>query len=207
MKNLSDLVEEYQVTKSSLILDEIASILHPLIKEKSSYIFYRKYYCIYLEGKKKGYFNLSRLRYISLEDIEQDLWLTIFGIIKKYNPKKSFHPYLYGTLWQWKPSFINEDFIRQITVKRLYIIDTQGISQDMEIEDYKDNSKVKLILKNNWDKLNKDEQNILNEILNNLNIQNKELANKLKLTESRITQILAKLRETLKPFFYLFNFM
>lgn len=201
MKNLNQLIIEYKKSKDTLNLDEIAEILYPLIRKKSTYIFYRKYYPLSLYGNnQKGYFNLSKTGLVDYEDTEQDCWVAIFNIIKNFNIKKDFYTYLYSTLWVWKPSFITIDFIKQISSLRLYIVDEEGNEPDRNLEE-KSIGKIELILKNNWGILDSIEQDILTEILNNINIGHREMSMKFDISEFKITQIMNKIREKLRPYF------
>lgn len=107
MKTLTELALEYKKTKQPLILGELFTRLEPMIKEKAQYIFYKKVF--------KGNVVLAKTKLVELEDVEQELHLTVLRLLERYDTRKSFETYLYSTLWNIKlHNILNEDFYNQL---------------------------------------------------------------------------------------------
>lgn len=226
MINLTELVKEYKQTKNSLMLNKIYKELFTTIQQKARYIYFAKWYplnlyhpckfcrnCIKLNNVPKaehneickeceeckcvkGFFNLKKSNLCEYEDVENDIWLEIMRTIENFDITKDFNTYLFSNLWEFIPSFITKNFVKSLLNKSLTKVDSEGNETEMEIadEEEKDNQfDIETIIK-----LCKTEQE--KEIIQLLikGLKQKEIAEKLEVSEQYISKKLIKLRKQLK---------
>jgi len=205
MNNITSLIIEYKQTHLSKILDDIFKELNPIIEKKSKYIYFQKYFPISLYNKcseclnckehkcnichkctcKKGTFNLHRNNLCDYEDVKQDLSMEILKLIEKFDIKRDFDTYFYATLWNWKPSFLNKDFIKTLI--------SESIENQPELIDKKklcDFNIEELITKLK----NKIDRQIIYNLLKDNKLSQIALANKLGLTKSQIDYRIKKIK-------------
>jgi RNA polymerase sigma factor (sigma-70 family) len=144
----------------------------------------------------KGFFNLKKSNLCEYEDVENDIWLEIMRTIENFDITKDFNTYLFSNLWEFIPSFITKNFVKSLLNKSLTKVDSEGNETEMEIadEEEKDNQfDIETIIK-----LCKTEQE--KEIIQLLikGLKQKEIAEKLEVSEQYISKKLIKLRKQLK---------
>ena len=205
MTNITISIIEYKQTHSSKILNDIFKELNPIIEKKSKYIYFQKYFPISLYNKcssclnckehkcnichkctcKKGTFNLHRNNLCDYEDVKQDLSMEILKLIEKFDITRDFDTYFYATLWNWKPSFLNKDFIKTLV--------SESIGNQPELIDKKkiyDFNIQELIAKLK----NKIDRQIIYNLLKDNGLSQKELAIKLGLTKSSLDYRIKKIK-------------
>ena len=188
--NVTDLVKEYKQTKSEKIFNKIYEKLKPFIREKSKYLYVTKFFQI---GKR--YYSVSDSSY-QREDIEQDLMLEILKMIKKYDGIRDFNTYLISSLWKYKPSFVNREFIN-------------CLGQD-QISEHEESEKVAYEIENNFfaeDILSfcksENEKKVMFAYLSDTSLSQLEIARKIGVSQQYISLILLGLQKKLKK--YLLN--
>jgi len=211
---LNNLVKNYKQTKDQKIINQIIGLLRDTIQNKAKYIFERKYYplslyhkckvCREAQGEDKctcirGTFNLKKEHLCEYLDVENDLWCEILRIINNYDITKDFNTYLYATLWNWTPSFINKNFIKSLRNKSLSYANKEGKEMDIVDDDSENtiinNSTLQAIY--SVCKTNR-EKEILSILLKNNKISQKQIAKKLKVTQQSVSKIIQKLRLNIK---------
>jgi RNA polymerase sigma factor (sigma-70 family) len=226
MLNLTNLVIQYKQSKDKSIIDKIYTELKSIIQQKAKFIYYAKWYPMNLYHKCKhcrnceklnnvpksehnlickdcnecncikGFFNLKKSNLCEYEDVENDIWLEIMRTIENFDITKDFNTYLFSNLWEFIPSFITKNFVKSLLNKSLTKVDSEGNETEMEIadEEEKDNQfDIETIIK-----LCKTEQE--KEIIQLLikGLKQKEIAEKLEVSEQYISKKLIKLRKQLK---------
>jgi len=166
MENLSELVREYRKTKDNKILENIWRLLEPIIKEKASYVYYQQTYplnlykpckfcknCKKVKGKSlvdktkickeckdckciKGLFNLYEKKLCDYKDVESDVWLEIMRIIGNYDVTRDFNKYLFGNLWEYKPSFMTRGFVDNFIKNRPLYKVNKDTDEEYERDDF-----------------------------------------------------------------------
>ena len=182
MKNLNQLVVTYKQTKDKEILNQIFSLLNKTIHDKATYIFYRKKFY-----KNKNCFYLFKIKTLQLNDIENELKLLILKLIEKTDINKPFDKYLFSSIWNWGKSL--SSLCEEINYRSIF--------------QYED----KLTVQPNIDIYNlerlcttKQEQMIIEMIKESPKIKQSEMAERLEVTQSRIAQILKKLRKKIRKY-------
>lgn len=185
-------VIKYKETKSHNDLNQAIQSLMPIIKWKASYVFYRQVVKI-----RDKYIVLHQTKLVELNDIEQELAMTIVSLIEKYNPSKPFKNYFYSSIWNWTPDFIrSKDFISRLYMKN-----------ESELPDHNDyfinNKKINNILDNlikEDDELTEEEEKIIILYIENNKITQEEVAKKLGITQQAISLKLKDLRKKMNKF-------
>lgn len=191
MKNLTELVREYKKTKSQALLNDIFSQLAQIIKEKATFIFYKQRFNI-----KGTVFKLVDTQQIELEDVIQEINLEIVKLINKYDIKKKFEPYLYSTLWKFKPHFINQDFVNQLKNVPSTMIDNEGNEKSIleNIEVLPEVGNYMELFEN----LTEIEKKVVKIYAENPTIKQRQLADTLGLTQQEVSKIMESIRKKVK---------
>ncbi len=182
MKNLDNLIIQYQKTKDKKTLNDIFILLKPIIKSKSSYVFYRKNL-----RKNDQTFKLYELGTITINDIEQELRVLILRLINDYNGKASFSTYLYSSIWNWgnslsylyegfKTTFLPEDDEQLITNPNIEIYNLEGVNMTYT------------------------EKRIFELFKENQYIKQSQIAERLGVTQARLSQIIKKFRKKITKY-------
>jgi ribosome-associated translation inhibitor RaiA len=227
---LEPLVKEYKKTKSNVIFKKIYDLLLYKVTKKATYMFNEKWYSINLYSKckycirchrldnaseklrklicdkclicecEKGTFNLKQYGLCDLEEVIQDLWIRITGVIESYQEDKKFYPYFESCLYDYQPSFINADFIKLIKNKPMTYL-SDGQEKDIDIIDYNTLEEVnnqefniddiKSVCKTKIDK------ELVELYLNTPQITMEEAGKKLNRTQQAISKIFKKLQKRL----------
>jgi RNA polymerase sigma factor (sigma-70 family) len=221
MINLTNLVKEYKETKSEVKLNTILKTMHHIITKKAQYVFYRKYYPLSLYQKckscqecklkkckkcnkcrcEKGAFNLAEKNLCDYMDVEQDLTMEILRLIENFDVRKNFETYLFSTLWNWRPSFLNRDMIKQIHSQSLYEENEDGEYKEVELpapdKKYAEALKVQLA---EFLKVcnNEIERKVILNLLSNKMLNQSEIAIKLGITRQAVSKIMLKLKKRIK---------
>lgn len=219
--NIEILVKEYKQTQNKKILNDIFISLKKLVQKKSKYVYHKKFYPLSLYSKCsecrncqdktqcegcikctciKGTFNLKRNQLCDYEDVENDLWLEILRIIKNYNITKNFDTYLYASLWEWRPSFVNKNLLKEIETRSLTRSEEcDSISED--VPDYTSGEQNQLGWKiEEIERIckTKNEQLVLSILLSNNRLNQEEIATKANLTRQTVSKIIKTLRKKIK---------
>jgi RNA polymerase sigma factor (sigma-70 family) len=180
-KEITDLIKEYKITKSKILMEKIFILLDPMIKIKSKSVHY-----------------LIRKYKLEVEDVKQELCLKILQIINEFNPEKSFENYLFSCLRRWQPVLKKED---RTKYKSLYYINqTTG---EEEEEKFTDNLGQKptqnLIIEDIFKECKTDiEKQICKLYLEYPKISEAEIAEKLGTYQKDISRVINGLRKRLK---------
>jgi RNA polymerase sigma factor (sigma-70 family) len=202
MTKLTELIIEYKKTKDKILSEKIYIELRFIVEKKAKYIFEQKYYPIslYHKSEKNGCFNLRKHNLCEYFDVENDLWIEIFRIIENYDITKEFENYLYSSLKNWTPSFINKNFVDSLANNSLNYVRNEE-EQLIEIED--DNGKNITEQNSNLEEIfaicNTDrERKILSIILGEKGITQKEIAKKIGISQPAVNKILRGLKKKIK---------
>ena len=226
MINLTNLVKEYKQTKNKLIIDKIYLELKITIKQKAKFIYYHKWYplnlyhpCKFCRNCKqlnnvpksehnlickecnkckciKGFFNLKKNNLCEYEDIENDIWLEILRTIENFDITKDFNVYLFSNLWEFIPTFITKNFVKSLLNKSLIQTDEEGnetmIESEIESEPKISIEEIFKVCKTEM------ERKICKLYLENPNLSQEELAEKLGTYKMNISRIINRLQKRLK---------
>jgi len=129
---LHQLVKEYKKTNNQKFLNEIVILLTPIIKSKARFIYHKKWFNVNRDSHNPKYINLKQSGKTTIEDVEQELWLTLIRIIKEYNSKKSFEAYLGISLNNWRPSFLNSSFTNSTNEYALVDYDQEQLESKID---------------------------------------------------------------------------
>lgn len=187
--NITELIENYNKTESIEIFDKIEKILDPIISQKARFIYYRQpFKSERIKGKKHVpfYFTLNKTNSLDYEDVKQEIWLMVYKLIKNFNGSNDFMTYLFTSLWKWKPT-IN---LKGMTGLEYIQIDenTENIADD-NINDLDTEYILNL--------LNPIEKEVVYYFYSNKYNQS-EIANILKISKGRISQILTRIKKKIK---------
>lgn len=218
MTKLENLIKQYKQKQNKKILSNIILLLQKVIKNKAKYIYYKKYYPLSLYHKcvscrkcidKKncancekctcitGTFNLKSNNLCDYFDIENDLWIEILRIIDNYDIRRSFNTYLYATLWNWIPSFITKNFIKELLNKSLTY---KNMTEKAIIVKPNQIEKEDLFhIKEKAEKyLTKKEKEVFYILLKDNRLKEIDIAKKLGITQQAISLRIKKIRSKLK---------
>ena len=239
MNNLTNLIIKYKGTKNPALLKEIFVILTPAMKKKATHTFFAKWYPLNLYHPckfcrncdklnnipksehnlicencdickcVKGFFNLKKNNLCEYEDVYQDLYLTVLEMINKFIPDKKFDNYFYTSLWEWKPSFINQNFVKSLLNKPLTKSNEEGeehelteVAEDSEIDKINLKQEIKLKYEKTIKKLlslckTDKEKQIINLYINDKQMTQEKVAKILGTYQRDISRIINKLRKRL----------
>jgi RNA polymerase sigma factor (sigma-70 family) len=149
----------------------------------------------------KGFFNLKRDNLCEYEDVENDIWLEILRVIENFDITKDFNVYVFSCLWEFVPSFITKNFVKSLLNKSLSKIDEEGNETEIDIpEEQKENPQkpsVQEILKECKTDI---ERKVCELYLENPNLSQEEMAEKLGTYKMGISRIINRLRKRLNKF-------
>jgi len=197
MNNLNELVKQYKKNKSSKILNEIFLIVDKQLQQKAKWIFYQQNFNI--EGK---ICKLNDVHKVDIDDIVQELRLTVLELIEKYNPKKPFENYLNHTLTHWFPEIMRKKDTRRdlglVSQGELYNEETE---EGINIENFpipEQTSQEKPDIDEMFVNLTEREKKLLELMIEFPEKNQQELADIIGVTQQRIDQILKGLRKKYK---------
>lgn len=188
MKDLNQLVKEYQKTKDNKIIDDIfKEIIHNL-NIKADYVYYQKKYML-----KDKCIRLKNTGIISRDDVFQELCLDVLKLIQNCDNDKPFINYYYGTLKYWKPKFINNDLYYQLTT-------TCQLTCDSETSLMLERGKTDPIITDEelYEELTDEQNKIVTLLYANPNLNQVDLARELKISQSAISLQLNEIRKKIK---------
>ena len=215
MNNLNELAKEYKQTKSQVILNNIFKLLYKALKDKASYVFYKQNF--FKEKRTTEIFNRKTKRFekkeeiitiklyntkkIELEDIEQELKLKVMELLTNFDVKKPFENYLFSTLKNWRPSYVQEvNFMKgldTINESDLNNKDEENINLDnfpAPEQKIEEPTNYEILFQN----LTIQERFLINILRRCPNKKQQELADIIGVTHQRIDQILKVLRKKVK---------
>jgi len=149
----------------------------------------------------RGFFNLRENNLCTYEDVVQELNMEILKMINN-DSIKDFDAYLISALWHWHPPFLTLDFVESIKHRTMSKIDENEEEEEVDITDEK-------VLKpdTNFNLENifgvcvtENEKKICEMYLENPQITQEEIAEKLGTYKMDISRIINKLRKKLKKF-------
>jgi predicted XRE-type DNA-binding protein len=192
MNNLNQLVITYKQTKDNNLLNKILKTLMPLIIKKSTYLFYRKKY-----NQHDKIFYLYELGTITLEDIKQELSMFTIKTINKYEykPKFNFISYYLYCIWHWGKNLIKLcDEYKKVSYNKENEQDySSENSEPFSLPDIDIYNLERL-------KTTKQELIIMEMIKDNPKIKQSQMAERLGVTQSRVSQIVKKLRKKIRKY-------
>ncbi len=101
---IDKLAIQYKKTGDSKIRNQLFEEVLPIIKEKSKYVYWYKSYKLYDKiCRVKHLYNVTE------EDIFQDLALDVLTWMENYSGRGSFKTYMFSSLWNWRPRYINKE--------------------------------------------------------------------------------------------------
>jgi len=187
MKKINELVKEYKKTKDSQILNKIFEVLKNIIKTKSEFIFYQRTFKM---GKYE--FRLVDTKQCELNDVKQELNLEILRMIKDWKGKQPFENYLFTSLWNWRPNFVNKKLIQHMF----------NVHEDDE-EDSKVNNipaepteiEEEINIDEMFSNLTDIEKKIVILLKDNPELNQSQLAETIGVTQQRISELLLNIRK------------
>jgi len=191
MININELAIQYKKNPTKLLLDKIFFELRFIIKNKATFIYFQK---------KFKYGNrtlvLSETKQVDLQDVKQDMCIEIMRIIKKYDCKKPFDNYLFSSLWNWKPHFLNKKFYNYLKNNSSEIVDEEGNEKSLiENIPQEESTTSELDFKEMFENLNETEKKVINLLTGNNNLKQSEIADIIGVKQSRISKILKGLKK------------
>ena len=195
MTELNQLVINYKRTKNKQILGKVFVLLEKQIKEKAKFIYYQKKY-VKKTRNRKLQIRLKDLKIIDFMDVLQDLNLYILKIIENYHVKKPFENYLYASLWDYRPTFLNSNFIQSTSnIGESEIIGEEGIEyfEDMLIVEPAE-IEEDIHLPEMFNNLDEEEKNLIKIILKYPRLKQAKMAKIARLTQQKVSEILTRLR-------------
>jgi predicted DNA-binding protein (UPF0251 family) len=180
MKNLNQLVINYKQTKDKEILNQIFSLLNKTIHDKATYLFYRRKF-----KKNNKWFYLSELGTLTVGDIEDELKLLILKLIQKADTTKPFDKYLFGSIWNWGKSLSHlcGEISKPLSLE---LEETTVTEPNIEIYNLEGVD------------MNYNEKRIIELIKENPKQTQMQMAERLGVTQSRVSQIVKKLRKKIR---------
>jgi RNA polymerase sigma factor (sigma-70 family) len=149
----------------------------------------------------RGFFNLRKDNLCEYEDVENDIWLEILRTIAKFEITKDFNVYLFSNLWEFIPSFITKDFVKSLSNKSLTQTDEEGNDTQIDIPEDNEETKSKPSLQEILKVCKTEiERKVCELYLENPNLSQTEIAEKLGTYQRDISRIINKLRKRLKKF-------
>jgi RNA polymerase sigma factor (sigma-70 family) len=205
MDNLTELAREYKKIKSQ----KVSSAL----KKKADYVFYEQKFfkneykvrifnretLKFKNEKRINTFRLCDTKKIELEDIQQELNLKVMELLEKYNISLPFTNYLFGTLKNWRPSYVQDINF----VKGLDTINESDLSGNKEIKDTDINdipapeqkTEESINLDTLFANLTSQEKMVINILRKDCKKKEDEIAKIIGVTQPRVAQILQSIRE------------
>jgi RNA polymerase sigma factor (sigma-70 family) len=208
MNKINELVIQYQKTKDKNILNEIFKELESTIDDIAKKTFYRKEFIkriynveIYDKKKeklitkqKKDYFKICDTRKLTIKDIKQELYIFILELINKCKSNKPFENYLYSSISKWIPSFINEEFIKNLDTQSIYKINEEGEEINL-VDEIPSQEEPEIEFKQD---LTDFEQKVWDLKINNLNLSQEEIAKELDVDQATISRAFADIKKKLQ---------
>jgi RNA polymerase sigma factor (sigma-70 family) len=191
MININELAIQYKKNPTKQLLDKLFYELRFIIKNKATFIYYQKKYRY---GKKT--LVLSETNQTTMDDVKQDMCFEIMRIIKKYNCKKPFDNYLFASLWNWKPHFLNKKFYNYLKNNPAEVIDEEGNEKSLiENIPQPETTTSELDFKEMFENLNETEKKVINLLIENNNLKQCEIAESIGVSQQRISQILEDIKK------------
>lgn len=188
--NINKLVKDFKETGKKEIMNEIYKILNPILESKGRYIFNRKVY-----KKNNKYINLKETNMIAEDDIFQELWVLVMEIIENYIPEKPFMNYFYSTLWHFRPSFIDQNFLFQNNI----VLESSLVTEE-NLNPLDNMIKTEPNQEPEFEELNDRENEIVKIIFCDSSIKQGELAKKMKISQQSISNIMIEIRKKIKNY-------
>ena len=192
---LNELAIEYKKNKDSQTLNEIFKLLLSKLDAIANNVFYTKKFF----GDNE--IVLSQTKKTTLKDIKQDLYLFVLELIEKYDVTRPFENYVNTSIYLWKPSCININFLREMKIT----------VSETEFEDEKGNSYLANLVgvdptsinaNNNYEglfkKLTSQEKMVLNILRKDSSLSQSVVARIIGVNEKRMSKIFLSLRKKYK---------
>ena len=196
MEKVEELAKQYKKTKKQELLNQIFIRLQNIIKKKADFIFYqKKFNC---NGK---IFRLNDIKKCELNDVLQELNLEVLRIIDNYDTKKPFKNYFFATLWDWRPSFIRTGtFFQEMNI----LNESNFTKEDNEniFDSFASQAPETLLsnIEDSFKDLTKEEKKVLLLLDKNSHLNQSQIAQKLKVTQQRVSQIMQSLQKKYNPY-------
>jgi RNA polymerase sigma factor (sigma-70 family) len=218
-------IKEYRKTKNREILNEIVKLLSSIVIEKAMYIYYKRPFYVYIKGDIIKYeipdvrklikkfkddkeeqkhfikFKLSQIQSIDYEDVEQSLWVIVIKMIENYKLDKPFKNYFLSTIWNWTPSFINSNLIRELANvsinNSMDLQENEGedLSYEEILEDKNNNQEEIELFNTLKEKLTNEEFKVCKLLYDGYSLR--EIAKKLKCSAENVRLIKEKIKNKL----------
>jgi len=187
---IDNLAKQYKQTGVIAIRDTLFNEILPIIKEKAKYVYWYKAYKLY-----DRVCQVRNLYNITEEDILQDLCLDALTWIEKFNGTTSFSKYLFASLWNWKPKYINKEAYVGINT-----VECKGLTSE-EKDNFMDSiaNEIQLDLRIGVGSLMENvkcpnEKAILKMLYINPDISKNDMAKVLGVSKGRVSQIFANMK-------------
>jgi RNA polymerase sigma factor (sigma-70 family) len=216
MDNLNLLAKEFKRTKLRIISNRILTLLSAPIHQKATYVFYKqqfikeKFKIEVFDKKTKTYkieervkcFRLCDTKKLEIEDIEQELNLKVLELLENYDARKPFSNYLFGTLKNWRPSYIQDvNFIKDLdTQNESELPDKENEQQTLDdvTDNYQSRQNEEIELDYLFENLTEAEKKFIKLRLKNPQKNQSELALIIGVSQERVSQIIEGLRKKVK---------
>jgi hypothetical protein len=227
-KIVEDLIKQYKQSKDDRIFKKIYDILKPIIEKKAKYMYYEKWYpnnlyseckfclvCDKLDNKtkkarkmicenclicecSKGTFNLAKFGLCDLDEVIQDLWIWMTGVIESYQIGRKFEIYLRACLYAYTPSFLTAEFVKVLKHKSLTHITEDNDFDVVDENSIEENDNKQFCIADIEAVCKTDiEKKVVELFLTNSDITLELVGKKLKRTKQAISLIFKKLQKRL----------
>lgn len=186
MNNLNELAKEYKANKDQKVMEQIFELLLPILNKKAEYVYYQQKFKI--KGK---YINLKQSGLIELDDVRQELNLTVLELLKDYDGIRPFTNFFYSVLWHWGNQLINSSFLNQLNTFTESALITEENSCPLDIKYNNPEQRKENIL----EELTEDENAVVMLLFENPHLTQEEIASKFGVTRQRISQIIIEIRK------------
>ncbi len=191
-EKVNQLIKEYKEKREEKILNQVFEILLPLIKDKAKYV-YSHWFNI--NGINV---NLRVQKLMEVDDIIQELNLLIIELVGRIDINLPFTNYLFSSLENWTPNCMrSEEFLARIKTFPSTAISKEGGDYIDSIDDLNTKSPN---FDGTFEELTDKENEITKIMFENPGITQEEIAQKLKISQQRISFLLSKIRKKIKTF-------
>jgi RNA polymerase sigma factor (sigma-70 family) len=188
MKELNELIKQYKKTKDHQLLNQIFEVLKNIIKKKAEFLFYQKTFKF---GKYE--FKLVDTKQVELNDVKQELNLELLRMIKDWKGKQPFENYLFASLWNWRPKFVNKSLIQETF--NIHEIDEDEDSKIDNIPAEPEEIKEDINIDEMFSDLTEIEKKIIILLKDNPELNQSELADIIGVTQQRISELMTNIRK------------
>lgn len=216
MDKLTQLAKEYKRKENPEICKQIFKLLEKVITKKANYVFYQQKFIKdktitkemeMFDKKTKQFikkqipicFRLYEVHKIELEDVIQELNLTILKLLENYDTNRPFTNYLFYKLKRWRPLCVQDtNFLGELNTKSESEL-SDNEEQQITMNNIKPtNFEEPIELDDLFQNLTEQEKKVIKLKAGNPQIKQSEIAKNIGVTQKTISIILANLKKKCK---------